>query len=75
MKKIDEDFNNVSMNTVIANKQSMPGNYNGSNFSSFLNASGDELQEEETKAQNISVETQLLHKEAYLNKMMIELSA
>ena len=75
MKKID-DLNNVSMNTVIAKKQMGSNSFSNRNFSSLLNtAKSDESSTEEKNNDNTLIQTQVLYKEAYLNRMMLELTA
>ena len=75
MKKID-DLNNVSMNTIIAKKQMGSNSFSNRNFRSLLNtAKSDESSNEEKNNDNTSIQTQVLYKEAYLNRMMLELTA
>ncbi len=73
MKKLTENLNNISINAIIAKQQSGFNNYGNGNFSSFLkNSQTEQTQEQETATDNTNVQTQVLHKEAYLNKLVIE---
>ena len=73
MKKLTENLNNISINAIIAKQQSGFNNYGNGNFSSFLkNGQTEQTQEQEAATDNTNVQTQVLHKEAYLNKLLIE---
>ncbi len=73
MKKVTENLNDISINTIIAKRQSSFDNYGSGNFSSFLkNDQKDQEQEKEAVSENINIQTQNLHKEAYLNRLIIE---
>ncbi len=73
MKKITENLNNISINAIIAKQQSGFNNYGNGGFSSFLkNGQTEQTREQETASDNTNIQTQVLHKEAYLNKLLIE---
>lgn len=67
MKTIDNDLTAFSIKSIIVKNQT---NSNGS-FSSFLNENTQKEKEEKSFKETL-VQEQILHKEAYLNKMMLQ---
>lgn len=68
--KIVED---ISVNTLIAQKQSQSNSFLGSKFSSFLDQSQDESNSDTNEGSNTSLnmQEQQLQNIAYLNKMAL----
>lgn len=73
MKKLTEDLNNISINALIAKRQSAFNSFGNGNFGSFLkNAQDEQKKEKEVTADNTNIQTEVLQKEAYLNRLIIE---
>lgn len=70
MKKVSDDFGNISINTIIAKQQS-DSSFKHNNFSSLINHNEAEDEKDNELSNNLTHQQQTLHNQAYLNKIFL----
>ena len=71
MKQVNNQINELTLNSIISKQQSSFNNFQHDNFSSLLNQEENSKEQEEELSSEFDSQQQVLMNQAYLNKIFI----